>query len=65
MMLIRYSVDSDWLFNTQSKVLQADWFIGNFQNINMTYLVEQPTLLFYMMSAYASEQWYNKQFCYK
>ena len=26
-MLIQHSVDSDWLFNTQSRVLQADWFI--------------------------------------
>ena len=27
MMLKQRSVDSDWLFNTQSKVLQADWLI--------------------------------------
>ena len=26
-MLIQLSVNSDWLFNTQSRVLQADWFI--------------------------------------
>ena len=27
MMLIHHSVNSDWPFNTQSRVLQADWFI--------------------------------------
>ena len=27
MMLIQYSVNSDWLFNTQSRVLRADWVI--------------------------------------
>ena len=27
MMLIQPSVNSDWLFNTQSRVLQADWLI--------------------------------------
>ena len=27
MMLIQHSVNSDWLFNTQLRVLQADWFI--------------------------------------
>ena len=27
MMLIQHSVISDWLFNTQSRVLQADWSI--------------------------------------
>ena len=27
MMLIQHSVNSDWLFNTQSRVLQADWSI--------------------------------------
>mgnify|MGYP001796339242 len=27
MMLIEHSVNSDWLFNTQSRVLQAYWFI--------------------------------------
>ena len=27
MMLIQHSVKSDWLFNTQPRVLQADWFI--------------------------------------
>ena len=35
-------VDSDWLFNTQSRVLQADWFILEINekatlNINMPY----------------------------
>ena len=27
MMLIQNSVNSDWLFNTQSRVLQDDWLI--------------------------------------
>ena len=27
MMLVQHSVNSDWLFNTQSRVLQADWLI--------------------------------------
>ena len=27
MMLINLSVKSDWLFNTQSRVLQSDWLI--------------------------------------
>ena len=42
MMLIQYLFDSDWLFNTQSRVLQADWLIleNNEKvtlNINMPY----------------------------
>ena len=40
MMLIQHSVNSGWLFNTQSRVLQADWFILKINekatlNINM------------------------------
>ena len=36
MLLIKHSVNSDWLFNTQeSGVLQADWFILETLNINM------------------------------
>ena len=27
MMFIEHSVNSDWLFNTQSRLLQADWLI--------------------------------------
>ena len=43
MMLIQHSVNSDWLFNTQSRVLQADWFILEINekatlNINLPYL---------------------------
>ena len=43
MMLIQHSVNSDWLFNSQSRVLQADWFILGINekatlSINMTYL---------------------------
>ena len=30
MMRIQHSVNSDWLFNTQSRVLQADWLILEF-----------------------------------
>ena len=48
MMLIQHSaVNSDWLFNTLSRVLQADWIILGINeqatlNINMPYcLVEQ------------------------
>ena len=42
MMLIQHSVNSDWLLNTQSRVLQADWFILEINekatlNINMSY----------------------------
>ena len=42
MMLIQHSVNSDWLFDTQSRVLQADWLILENDekatlNINMTY----------------------------
>ena len=45
MMLIQHSVNSDWLFNTQSRVLQADWLILENDekatlNINMTYCRE-------------------------
>ena len=42
MILIQHSVSSDWLFNTQSSVHQADWFIVEINeeetlNINMPY----------------------------
>ena len=42
MTLIQHSVDSDWLFNTQSRVLQTDWFEYEINekatlNINMVY----------------------------
>ena len=42
MMLIQHAVNSDWLCNTQSRVLQADWFILEINekatlNINMPY----------------------------
>ena len=41
-MLIQHSVNSDWLFNTQSRVLQTDWFILEInekatRNIKMLY----------------------------
>ena len=42
MMLLQHSVNSDWLFNIQSRVPQADWFILEMNekatlNINMPY----------------------------
>ena len=42
MILMQHSVNSDWLFNTQSRVLQADWLIlenkeKEILNINMPY----------------------------
>ena len=42
MMLIQHSVNSDWLLNTQSRVLKADWLILEINekatfNINMPY----------------------------
>ena len=42
MMLIQHSVNSDWLFNTQSRVLQADWLMLEYKekatlNILMPY----------------------------
>ena len=44
MMFIQHSVNSNWPFNTQSRVLQADWFILQINekatlNINMPYWV--------------------------
>ena len=53
MMLTQQSVNSDWLFKTQSRVLQADWFMFRITkkatlNINMPYyhaVVYQHTLL--------------------
>ena len=38
----QHSVNSDWLFNTQSRALRADWFIWQINekatlNINMPY----------------------------
>ena len=32
-MFIPHSVNSDWLFKTQSRVLQADWFILEFNEM--------------------------------
>ena len=45
MMLIQhFTANSDWLFDTQSRVLQADWFILEINeratlNINMPYFI--------------------------
>ena len=41
MTLIQHSVNSDWLFNTQSRVLQADWFILGI-NENATLNIHMP-----------------------
>ena len=43
-MLIQHSHNSDWLFNTQSTVLQADWLILEINekatlNINVPYCI--------------------------
>ena len=45
MLLTQHSVNYDWLFNIQSRILQADWFILEVNekatlNINMPYLLE-------------------------
>ena len=41
MMLIKHSVNSDWLFKTHSRVLQVNWFIleGNFEHYMPNYMV--------------------------
>ena len=46
MMLTQHSVNSDWLFNTQSRVQHADWFILEINeketsNISMPYYSKQ------------------------
>ena len=60
MMLIQHSVNSDWLFNTQSRVLQADWFILKINkkatlNFHMSYWhasvgVHTTKVLFYLFA---------------
>ena len=47
MMLMQQSVNSDWLFNTQSRVQKADWLI--LENIdkatlNININIEEPSL---------------------
>ena len=54
MMFIQHSVNSDWLFSTQSRVLQADWFILEISekaalNINMPYC-SHNILIFFIFS---------------
>ena len=49
MMFIQHSVNSDWLFNTRTKVLHADWFILEINekatlNITMPYSQEPDKL---------------------
>ena len=44
MMLTQHSINSDWLFNTQIKVVQVDWFISEINekatlNIKMAYSI--------------------------
>ena len=41
MMLIQYLFDSDWLFNTHSRVLQADWLILE-NNEKETFSINMP-----------------------
>ena len=48
MMLLQHSVDSDWLFNTQSRVLQADLFILEIDEkatLNINCLMSQLSLI--------------------
>ena len=40
MMLIQNSVNSDWLFNNQSRVLKADWFI--LETKKATLIINKP-----------------------
>ena len=40
-MLIQHSVNSDWLCNTQSRALQADWFILEI-NEQATFKINMP-----------------------
>ena len=52
MMLIPLSVNFDWLFNTPSRVLQADWFLLEINekatlNINMPYWFEELNFLYW------------------
>ena len=43
MMRIQYSVNSDWLFNTHSRVLQADWVIlENNENVTLNSNMSYP-----------------------
>ena len=59
MMLIQHSVNSDWLFNTQSRVLQADWFILEINkkatlNINMPYYMYIIIQYYYLIDIITS-----------
>ena len=43
-MLTQHPINFDWLFNTQSRVVQVDWFISEINekatlNINMAYSI--------------------------
>ena len=49
MMFIQHSVNSDWLLNTQSRVLQADWFILEI-NEKATLNIDMPYWLFITQS---------------
>ena len=44
-MVVQYSVNSDWLFNTQSRVLQANWFILE-MNEKATLNINMPNYLY-------------------
>ena len=63
MMHIQNSINSDWLFNTQSIVLQADWFILEINvkatlNINMPYLSNKRYLYYNGSNHYFQKKTY-------
>ena len=63
MMLLQHSVNSDWLFNTQSRILQADWFLSEINEkvtlkINMSYNYKA-----YSGSEQLTQSWYLWQGC--
>ena len=51
MMLIQHSVNSDWLFNTQSKVLQADWSILEINEEAILNIIMPSIISFFGMHA--------------
>ena len=57
MMLIQHTVNSDWLFNTPSRVLQADWLMleNNEKpslNVNMPYYLHGYIFVFPLAKTY-------------
>ena len=52
MMLMQQSVNSDWLFNTQSRVQQADWFMFGINakaTLNININIEEPRMKISML----------------